>query len=280
MGRTLAEYEGGEVPCPTSTIAVVIPAFRAAATILPVIAAIGPAVRHIYVVDDACPERTGALVEAEANDPRVRVLSNPRNLGVGGAMKRGYAQALADDAAIIVKVDADGQMEPHHIPRLIAPILAGEADYAKGNRFAPQGEMPPGSCVAALSSMPAARRAANRALTAIHGAATGYWRIDDPANGYTAVHRRALERLGVERLADCFFFETDMLFRLGLIRARVTDVALPALYPEIRSNLTLARVAPRFAWLTASRAMRRMWMMRGTRHLGMTVRGRAGLPAK
>jgi hypothetical protein len=96
------------------------------------------------------------------------------------------------------------------------------------------------------------------AFSVLHRAATGYWRIGDPANGYTAVHARALERIGLEALADCFFFETDMLFRLNLIDAVVADVPLPACYPGSGSSLSLRRVAPRFAVMTASRLVRRL----------------------
>lgn len=239
-------------------LAVVIPSFRAAATIGAVLRAIGPEVERIYVVDDGCPDSTGERALRDHEDPRIAVLHNPRNLGVGGAMKRGYAQALADGAEIVVKLDADGQMDPRHIPRLIAPILEGEADYSKGNRLAPERLMPSGSAPRALSAMPPARRAGNMAFSVLHRAATGYWRIGDPANGYTAVHARALERIGIEALADCFFFETDMLFRLNLIDAVVADVPLPACYPGSGSSLRLRRVAPRFAFMTASRLVRRL----------------------
>jgi glycosyltransferase involved in cell wall biosynthesis len=239
-------------------VAVVIPSFRAAATIGAVLREIGPEVEHIYVVDDGCPDSTGDRTLRDSVDPRVVVLHNNRNLGVGGAMKRGYARALADGAEIVVKLDADGQMDPRHIPRLIAPVLGGRADYAKGNRFAPARLMPSGSSPRALSSMPAARRLGNMAFSVLHKAATGYWRIGDPANGYTAVHARALERMGIEALADCFFFETDMLFRLNLVDAVVADVALPACYPGSGSSLSLRRVAPRFAVMTASRLVRRL----------------------
>jgi dolichol-phosphate mannosyltransferase len=239
-------------------IAVVIPSFRAAGTIGGVLRAIGPEVERIYLVDDGCPDSTGAQALRDHSDPRLTVLRNPSNLGVGGAMKRGYRQALADGADIVVKLDADGQMDPGHLPRLIAPLLAGAADYAKGNRFAPAHLMPAGSPPRALSAMPLNRRAGNLAHSILHRAATGYWRIGDPANGYTAVHRRALERIGVEALADCFFFETDMLFRLNLIDAVVADVALPACYPGSGSSLQLRRVAPRFALMTASRCVRRL----------------------
>lgn len=239
-------------------VAVVIPSFRAAATIGAVLRAIGPEVERIYVVDDGCPDSTGDRALRDISDPRLTVLHNGRNLGVGGAMKRGYARALADGAGIVVKLDADGQMDPRHIPRLIAPILRGAADYTKGNRFAPARTMPAGSSPRALSEMPLARRLGNMVHSVFHKAATGYWRVGDPANGYTAVHSGALERIGIEALADCFFFETDMLFRLNLVDAVVADVALPACYPGSGSSLRLRRVAPRFALLTASRCARRL----------------------
>jgi dolichol-phosphate mannosyltransferase len=239
-------------------IAVVIPSFRAAATIGAVLRAIGPEVELIYVVDDFCPDSTGERALADHSDPRLTVLHNRRNLGVGGATKHGYKRALDDGADIVVKLDADGQMDPRHIPRLIAPILEGLADYCKGNRFAPALLMPSGSPPKALKTMPPARRVGNRTFSVLHKAATGYWRIGDPANGYTAIHARALERIGLDALADCFFFETDMLFRLNLVDAVVADVALPACYPGSGSSLSLRRVAPRFAVMTASRLVRRL----------------------
>lgn len=237
---------------------VVIPSYRAADAIGNVLRAIGPEVERIYLVDDGCPDATGERALRDHKDPRLVVLRNVRNLGVGGAMKRGYRQALADGADIVVKLDADGQMDPRHILRLIAPVLAGVADYAKGNRFAPAGSMPAGSPPRALRDMPLTRRVGNVAHSILHRAATGYWRIGDPANGYTAVHARALERIGLDALADCFFFETDMLFRLNLIDAIVADVPLPACYPGSGSSLSLRRVAPRFAVMTTGRFLRRL----------------------
>jgi glycosyltransferase involved in cell wall biosynthesis len=239
-------------------IAVVIPSFRAAGTIGAVLRAIGPEVGHIYVVDDGCPDSTGDRALREIPDSRIAVVRNPRNLGVGGAMKHGYARARADGAEIIVKLDADGQMDPRHIRRLIAPIVDGVADYAKGNRFAPRRLMPSGSSPSALNAMPPARRVGNMAFSVLHKAATGYWRIGDPANGYTAIHARALDRIGPEALADCFFFETDMLFRLNLVDAVVADVPLPACYPGSGSSLSLRRVAPRFAVMTLNRLVLRL----------------------
>ena len=244
---------------PRGHVAVVIPAYRAASTIAGVLAKVGPEVGAIYLIDDACPEQTAALVLRECEDPRLVVVRNLRNLGVGGAVKEGYRRAVAGGAEIVVKIDADGQMDPRHIGRLIAPIVEGRADYAKGNRFAPTARPAGGARGAQATPMPWRRYVANRLLSLVHGSATGYWRIGDPANGYVAIHRSALERIGADGVADCFFFETDMLCRLNSADARVVDVALPALYPGSGSTLKLRRVALRFAALLASRTIERLW---------------------
>lgn len=240
-------------------IAVVIPAYRAASTIAEVIASIPPLVWRVYVVDDGCPQGTGDVAAASA-DPRVRVLRNERNLGVGGATKRGYAEALRDRADVVVKLDADGQMDPAFIPLLVAPLLAGRADYAKGNRFAPLHRTPASARHGASRPMPPVRRLGNNLLSFLHKGVTGCWRTVDPTNGYTAVHREALESIDLPAVADCYFFETDMLFQLYLADAVVHDVPLPARYADEVSSLRLRSVLVRFPLLATHRFLRRIWV--------------------
>src|SRR5262245_60806463 len=115
-------------------VAVIIPAYRAADTIEKVLSGIPPLVDAIYVVDDASGDDTGDRVRG-VTDPRVRLLVHETNRGVGGAMVTGYRQAMHDGVDICVKMDADDQMDPGHLPELIEPLVAGRADYAKGNRF-------------------------------------------------------------------------------------------------------------------------------------------------
>lgn len=243
---------------PPLRVAVVIPSFRAAGTIGAVLARIGPEVERVYVVDDGCPDLTWARVLEENRDVRVTVLRNPRNLGVGGAVKLGYRRALAEGADIIVKLDADGQMDPRYIPLLIAPLIDEAADYVKGNRFGSAALMPR-QTGGQRGAMPLPRRLANRLLGFTHGFATGYWRIADPANGYTAISARALAAIDTDAVSNCFFFETDMLFRLSLVRAAVVEVPLPARYEGAVSSLSLPRVAPRFARLLLVRSLHRVW---------------------
>ena len=118
-----------------TVVAVVMPAYKASANILQVIEKIGSEVAQIVVVDDACPEKTGALVQSKCIDPRVTVIFNERNQGVGGAVIAGYYHAIGSGADVVVKLDSDGQMDPQFISKLIRPILQGKADYTKGNRF-------------------------------------------------------------------------------------------------------------------------------------------------
>src|SRR5215208_5561111 len=161
-------------PC----VAVVIPAFRVSRQVLGVISQIGEEVHRIYVVDDACPEGSGDLVQAQCPDPRVKVLRHQVNGGVGAAVITGYRAAVQDGADIIVKVDGDGQMDPALLHDFVAPIAAGQADYTKGNRF---------FNLEGLERMPRTRLIGNGILSFMNKVSSGYWDIFDPTNGYTAV---------------------------------------------------------------------------------------------
>ncbi len=221
------------------TIAVVIPAYRVVNCILEVINHIGPEVQQIYVVDDACPERSGVFVQENCTDPRVNVLFNDRNEGVGGAMVAGYKAALKEGAEIVVKVDGDGQMDPSFIPVLIRPIASGRADYTKGNRF---------FRLELLQPMPHNRIFGNAVLSFMSKLSTGYWNVFDPTNGYTAIHTKVLAQLPLEKINKRYFFETDMLFRLNTLRGVVVDVPMQAIYGTEVSNLSIRKVIPEFLY--------------------------------
>lgn len=230
-------------------IGVVIPCFRVSAHIREVIAGIGPEVSRIYVVDDGCPENTGNLVEAEVHDPRVRVLRHETNKGVGGAMVTGYREALADGMDVVVKLDGDGQMDPGLIPRFVWPVLSGDADYTKGNRFYHPED---------VSTMPGLRLFGNSVLSAMSKFSTGYWNLLDPTNGYTAIHGRVLRELPLGKLSERYFFETDMLFRLNTIRAVVLDIPMAAVYGDEKSSLNVRSAAVEFFWKNVRIAIKRI----------------------
>lgn len=230
-------------------IAVVIPCYRVARHVLSVIASIGPEVSLIVVVDDACPEKSGELVSHQCHDPRVVVEFLPSNQGVGRAVLAGYRRAVAGGAGVIVKLDGDGQMDPQLIGQFVAPILANEADYTKGNRFFD---------LESLRAMPLARLVGNAGLSFITKLSSGYWKVMDPTNGYTAIDARIVSLLPYDKIASRYFFESDMLFRLGTLQAAIVDIPMEAVYGDEQSNLRIRRVLFEFPLQHAIRFCKRI----------------------
>jgi glycosyltransferase involved in cell wall biosynthesis len=191
----------------------------------------------IIAVDDACPDGSGKLLEEHCTDPRLKVVFHPENLGVGGAVMTGYRKAIESGAGVIVKLDGDGQMDPALLPTFVAPILAGAADYTKGNRFYD---------LRHISRMPAQRLFGNAVLSFMSKLSSGYWDTFDPTNGYTAISADVAAMLPLDRISQRYFFESDMLFRLGTFRAVVRDVPMDARYGDEVSNLRIGKVLGEF----------------------------------
>jgi dolichol-phosphate mannosyltransferase len=231
-------------------IAVVIPSYRVCNHILGVIKRIGPEVSKIYVVDDCCPDYSGDFVEANCDDKRVTIIRQPENRGVGGAVMTGYRAAIEDGMEIIVKIDGDGQMDPKLIPDFVAPIIAGEADYTKGNRFFDLEE---------IRAMPRVRVFGNAVLSFMTKISSGYWDIFDPTNGYTAIHSGVASYLPFKKISRRYFFETDMLFRLNILRAVVVDIPMDAQYGDEVSNLKIKNIIGEFLFKHTRNFLKRIF---------------------
>ncbi len=216
----------------------VVPCYKVKAHILGVIAKAPPWVEGIVCVDDACPEHSGDFIEQNATDPRVVVVKLAQNQGVGGATMAGYREAIARGGQVLVKVDGDDQMDLGYMPHLVAPILLGEADYAKGNRF---------TSISHLTTMPPIRVFGNAALSFAAKLSTGYWNLFDPTNGYTAIEGQVARMVIEKRVSRRFFFETDLLYHLSTLRAVVRDVPMPARYGGEVSNLRIGAIVGPFA---------------------------------
>lgn len=218
-------------------VAAVIPCYRVTAHVVDLVARIGSEVDLIVAVDDACPDGSGRLLQESVADPRLLVVFHEVNQGVGGAVMTGYRHATDAGADVIVKIDGDGQMDPALLPQFVAPIVAGEADYTKGNRFYD---------LRYIARMPVMRLAGNAVLSFMNKFSTGYWDIFDPTNGYTAISARVASLLPMDKISRRYFFESDMLFRLGTFRAVVRDVPMDARYGDEVSNLRIGKVLPEF----------------------------------
>jgi len=213
----------------------VIPSYRAAGTIVDVVREALKQADVVIVVDDACPERSGQVVrEAYDGDGRVQVIERDRNGGVGAATKTGIGAALDQGADVIVKLDADGQMDPafissirrlfNHDPSLVC---------VKGNRFFDSN---------VINLMPRTRLIGNAVLSLLVKCASGYWNAIDPTNGYLAFNGPLLKVLPWKSFADSYFFEMSVLCELGLKRLPILELEMPAIYTSGPSSLAISRV--------------------------------------
>ena len=231
-------------------ITAVIPAYRVEREIVAVLRELPAYLRYIVVVDDASPDKTSELVKARARrDKRIILIRHEQNQGVGSAMVTGFKKSLELGAQVIVKVDGDGQMDTSQLPALLAPLIEGKADYAKGNRFRNFGS---------LKQMPFVRRAGNLGLSFLTKAATGYWNCFDPTNGFFAIRTEALAQLPLDKIDHGYYFETSMLSYLYLLDAYVLDVPMPARYRSEISSLSIQRVLFEFPYKLARTFWRRI----------------------
>ena len=193
-------------------VAVVIPAYQAAATIGDVVERTRAVIRsgQIIVVDDGSSDGTGD----EARRRGALVITLPRNSGKGVALRTGIAQACAADAEVIVTLDADGQHSPSDIPRLVDPIADARAALVLGAR-------------ARGGAMPVSRRLTNW-LSASLASRIGGQAVADAQTGFRAIRRDVADR--VQPVGDRYEFEANFL--LDALRAgfRVASVEVPTVY--------------------------------------------------
>ncbi len=246
------------IPQVSAKVAVVIPCYRAAGSIAAVVDSVPDFVSLIVCVNDCSDDNMAEVLDQLAADnARVKAVSHTVNKGVGGATVTGYIRALEEGADILVKIDADGQMDPDFIAPLIAPILDGKADYTKGNRFFDLEE---------VRCMPTVRLVGNAGLSLITKLTTGYWDLFDPTNGFTAIHANVARVLPLRKLHERYFFESDLLFRLSTVRASVVDVPMVPIYGDEVSNMSAIKTLLSFPFLHARNLFKRIvynYILRG-----------------
>lgn len=228
-----------------------MPAYNEAPQVGGVITTMPEYVDDIVVVDDCSSDGTSEAALAP-NDPRVTLIRHDPNQGLGASLIDAHEKALELGGDIMVVMAGDGQMDPAYLPDLLRPILEEGYDFTKGNRFFDAGSW---------EGMPRHRIFGNIVLTFLTKLATGYWDMFDPQNGYTAITRHASERVDWDRVARDYSFENDVLARLGVLRARVKDVDIPAVYGEEISDISLPKVVPSLLGTLRRAFWRRFWLL-------------------
>jgi glycosyltransferase involved in cell wall biosynthesis len=231
-------------------IIALVPSYNEAAHVGGVVSTMPGSVDVIIVVDDCSTDET-SLAALQPGDPRVVLVRHEENQGLGASLIDAHKRALELGGDIMVVMAGDGQMDPKHLPDLLEPILCEGFDFTKGNRFFTSDS---------FQGMPLVRTIGNVVLTFLTKLATGYWDLFDPQNGYTAMTRKVSERIDWDSIARDYSFENDVLAALGLLRARVKDVDIPALYGDEVSDIKLHKTVPHLLRTLRRAFWRRFWL--------------------
>jgi len=243
-------------------IAVVVPAYNEEGFVGEVIETVPSFVDRIYPVDDCSGDGTWLEIKQTAMrmnriepeairgrheamtdggaTPTVVPMRHDENRGVGGAIKTGYREAMSDDVDVVAVMNGDGQMDPAVLDRILDPVVEGKAAYAKGNRLLSSDHW---------DGMSRWRLFGNVILTGLTRIASGYWRMTDPQNGYTAISVDALQQLNLDAMYERYGFLNDMLIRLNVHDMRVADVEMSAVYGDESSSIQYTEFVPRLSWL-------------------------------
>jgi hypothetical protein len=229
-------------------LGIIIPYYNASEHINNVVSTALSYSNYIVIVDDKSEE---PLPEKLLGMAEVVVLKSPKNLGVGGATKLGfgYFQTL-ENIQVILKLDADDQMDTNYIPAMFEDIIAGNCQFVKGNRFRD---------FKALQKMPVLRRFGNLWLSFLSKAATGYWNCFDFNNGYFAIATKTLKNIDKESLSDNYYFETSLISSLYYQRTRIKEIAMPAIYGTEKSNMKLFKMPAHFTINLVKTFFERIW---------------------
>lgn len=209
------------------SVGVVVPAYNEEALIGRVIETMPGYVDRVYVVDDASTDGTAKRVLA-CSDPRLFFIHHSENRGVGAAIATGYRCALQEGVELIAVMAGDNQMDPLELPKLLDPVIAGQADYSKGDRLSRS------DFTRGMSSW---RKFGNNLLTLLTRISSGYWSLQDPQNGYTVISREALEKIDLPRLYPGYGYCNDILAKLNVLGMKVVDVPIPARYGDEKSKI-------------------------------------------
>lgn len=206
-------------------IALVIPAYNEERLIRRTLEHLPEVFAQIYVVDDCSPDRQDDVIaECARIDPRITLLKHEVNQGPGGAIITGYRQASRDGHDIVVVVGGDHQMDLGEVNKFLDPIVDGRADYVKGNRFLV------GQFDDTVSKMPKVRFFANWVITALTKIASGYYKVMDVVEGYTAISKQAIDTVNWSQAWKRYGYPMDFLIRLNAYGMRVLDVPRTAIY--------------------------------------------------
>jgi len=206
-------------------ISLVIPAHNEERLIRPTLENVPETIDKVYVIDDASTDSMREVViELAAKDERIELIARDVNQGVGQSIIDGYRASAKNGYDIAVVVGGDYQMDLSEVNDFLDPIVDGEVDYTKGNRFM--------SGKGAFDRMPKTRLFGNMLISAMTKIASGYYKVVDVVDGYTAISKRAIESINWDGAWKGYGYPMDFLIQLNMRGFRIKDVPRTAIYLE------------------------------------------------
>jgi glycosyltransferase involved in cell wall biosynthesis len=204
-------------------ISLVIPAYNEQRLIKPTLENVPKLIDRIYVVNDCSTDNTAGIVLGLAKkDKRIILVNQAKNSGVGQAIITGYQTSILDGYDIAVVVGGDFQMPLEQVADFLDPIIDGKADYTKGNRFLLEQNV--------FEDMPKIRQLGNAVISLITKIASGYYKVYDVVDGYTAISSHAIRMVNWKRAWKRYGYPMDFLIRLNAYGLRVRDIPRRAIY--------------------------------------------------
>ena len=211
----------------TYTTMALIPAYNEERKVGEVVAGCKPLVDFVVVVDDGSADCTAQKAELAG----AVVLSQPRNMGKGMALMRGFQYAQEQGIDYIITLDADGQHPPKHIPQFIAQLNKGYGVVV-------------GSRMADLSKMPIERRFSNLLTSFVISLVAGQY-IADSQNGYRGIATEVVRGLSFTRRG--FEMEAELLFKAVRRGFRIGSTPIDTVYTgEEQSKINVPKDTARF----------------------------------
>ncbi len=212
---------------------VIMPAYNAGKKIESVYEKIKPdvlkQVTHFIIIDDGAADDTREkALKIKEKYKKVTIAVHPQNRGYGAAQKTGFTAALKMDADVCILLHADGQCDPDLLPSLIRPIKDGTADMVLGSRMITINPF--------KTAMPFYKYVGNKTLTFLENKMLKS-HISEFHTGYIAYSRKALETIPYEKLDDRFHFDGNMIIMALINNLRITEVPVPVIYEDEKSNL-------------------------------------------
>ena len=227
----------------SASIAAVVPCYNEETQIGKVIESMPSFVTKIVIVNDKSKDKTSEVVRSyiEKYGSRIVLIEHEVNQGVGGAIATGYKWCAENNIDATTVMAGDAQMDPADLPRLLEPVLKGEVDYAKGNRFMYGNS---------FKNIPFIRLFGNSVLSFLTKIASGYWHVADSQTGYTVINLKALKVIDWDAMYKRYGMPNDILVRLNIHNFSVRDVVIkPVYHVGEQSKMNIKKVVFSISWL-------------------------------